>query len=384
MKTLLLMAAYCCAAQISDLERARELIERGTPEKAEAVLRPLVARDASNADARLLLGTALALEGKRSESIRELLEAVKLRPQSAAAYNTLGMALSRFVENEPAREAFEKAIQLDPALADAHVNLALIMAQAGEFAPAGEHLRQAIHLQGEMVAAARTHYLLAKVHAAQNNLEQASAELEHALRLSPQYAAAWSDLGVTRRALLNEPGAIAALERAVRLNPQDRMAQYRLGSLYLRVGRPHDAVEHLQAALRADPDDRSAIYNLQMALRADGREQEAKQVEARMAEVIRRSTRASETSLEAAKLNNDGIELEKAGDLRAALEKYRAALELDPAHGGFRLNYGLALCRLGRWDQGIAEIREVVRRNPDNAQATRALYIAIEQQRSHH
>jgi predicted Zn-dependent protease len=62
------------------------------------------------------------------------------------------------------------------------------------------------------------------------------------------------------------------------------------------------------------------------------------------------------------------------------LEKYRAALELDPEHGGFRLNLGLALCRLGRWDEGIAEMREVVRRDPDNAEATKALYIAMEQQ----
>ncbi len=32
------------------------------------------------------------------------------------------------------------------------------------------------------------------------------------------------------------------------------------------------------------------------------------------------------------KLNNDGVELDKAGDHRAALEKFRAALDIEPTH----------------------------------------------------
>jgi predicted Zn-dependent protease len=71
--------------------------------------------------------------------------------------------------------------------------------------------------------------------------------------------------------------------------------------------------------------------------------------------------------------------LEKAGDVRAALEKYRAALDLDPTDVVLRLNYGLALCRLGRWQEGAAELREVLRLDPNNAHAAKALYIAIDE-----
>jgi tetratricopeptide (TPR) repeat protein len=78
-------------------------------------------------------------------------------------------------------------------------------------------------------------------------------------------------------------------------------------------------------------------------------------------------------------LNNDGVELEKSGKLSAALEKYRSALELDPLHGGYRRNLALGLCRLGQWEQGIAELREVLRQNPNDEETTRALYIALEQ-----
>ncbi len=73
------------------------------------------------------------------------------------------------------------------------------------------------------------------------------------------------------------------------------------------------------------------------------------------------------------------MQLEKSGDVRAALAKYKAALDLDPSGYGFRLNYALALCRLGQWQDGVVELREVLRVDPDNADAAKALYIATEE-----
>jgi tetratricopeptide (TPR) repeat protein len=64
--------------------------------------------------------------------------------------------------------------------------------------------------------------------------------------------------------------------------------------------------------------------------------------------------------------------------LAAALEKYRSALDLDPLHGGYRRNLALGLCRLGKWEQGIAELREVLKQDPDDEEATKALYIALD------
>jgi tetratricopeptide (TPR) repeat protein len=83
--------------------------------------------------------------------------------------------------------------------------------------------------------------------------------------------------------------------------------------------------------------------------------------------------------LEATASNNTGVELEKSGQYEAALARYRAASDLDPFNAGFRRNLALCLCRLGRWKEGIAELREVLRLNPDDADATRALYLALDQ-----
>ncbi len=371
-----------CAQQPS-LDQAAKLLSRGSTTEAVVMLRQIIAADASNADARLLLGTALALNGNRSESIEKMAEAVRLRPQSASAHNQYGMVLSRFVEVKAARREFETALELDPRLAEAHVNLSLILAQAGELIPAAEHLDRAIELQGNTRAAAYTHYLRAKVFAAQTQTNKAVLELQEAVQLRPDYAEAWSDLGGMRRLSLDPEGAVEALEKAVQLNPDDATAQYRLGQQYLQDEDTGKAIEHLKKALRGDPEDVATLYNLDRALRKAGRLDEAKPVESRIAELRQRTDRASTVGLAASRLNNEGIELEKSGDTRAALTKYRAALDLDPTGFGFELNYGLALCRIGRWEDGVTELREVLRLDPDNAVAAKALYIANEHVAKH-
>lgn len=375
----LLACSELLASGRSNLETARELASRGSFDKAEVILRQAIAADPNSVEARVLLGTTLALHGVRGESIQQLAEAVRLNPKSANAHNEFGMVLSRFVEVKAAREQFERALELDPSLAEAHVNLSLVLAQAGELNAAGEHLDRAIELEGSSSKAAYAHYLRAKIWGAQDKREKAMGELQSAVHLRPDYAEAWSDLGGMRRLALDNAGAIDALQRAVALKPDDALAQYRLGQLYLQGGNAPKAVEHLKQSLSYAPDDRATLYNLMLALRKTDRLEEAKPIEERMAELQRQTDQASEVGFAASRLNSEGIQLEKSGDIPAALAKYRAALDLDPTGSGFRLNYALALCRLGRWQDGIVELREVLRVDPDNADAARALYIANEQ-----
>jgi len=91
---------------------------------------------------------------------------------------------------------------------------------------------------------------------------------------------------------------------------------------------------------------------------------------------------AAANELTATQANNAGVDLEKMGNVAAALEKYRAAVRLNPTQIVFRRNLALALCRLGRWNEGIEGLREVLKENPDDVDATKALYIAVENARA--
>ena len=364
------------------LETVRELVSKGSFDQAVAMLRQMITADPNRTDTRILLGTTLALEGIRGEAIAQMAEAVRLEPRSAQTHNAYGMVLSRFLEVQAARQEFEHALELDPSLAEAHANLSLILAQAGDLSEASKHLDHAIEQQGNTPSAAYPHYLKAKIWGAQNQIDKAIGELQVSVQLRPDYEQAWSDLGGMRRLALDNAGAVRALQRAVVLNPDDALAQYRLGQLYLQNGDSRHAINHLKKALAQTPNDRGTLYNLMLALRKTGQVEQAKAIEKRIASLQQQNNRASEVGFTASALNNEGIQLEKSGNVRGALAKYRAALDLDPTGYGFRLNYALALCRLGRWQDGITELREVLRVDPDNADAAKALYVAVDQARA--
>lgn len=366
-------------AQRAPVENAWDLLAKGERKQAIRALHEILKTNPADADARLLLGSILAEDGERSESIAQLTEAVRLRPQSAETRNALGEALNGFGETKTARGAFEKAVALDPAFAQAQVNLGLILVQAGEFAAAAKHLDRALQILGHTPDAAYPHYLRAKVNTEQDETQKAAAHLNEAVSLRPDFAEAWSDLGQARKTLLDDAGALAAFKRAVDAGPGDAVAQYRLGSEYLHQGETHLAVLHLQKALGLNPDDQSTLYNLQTALRRDGQVEQARKTKEKLTELLRKRDKAVENALTGVQLNNQGAELEKAGNLRGALEKYRAALELCPEHVGFRVNFAVGLLRLGQWNQGIAELREAVRRDPGNSTVKAALDDALAQ-----
>ena len=282
-----------------------------------------------------------------------LREGVRLRPRSAMARNALGEALSDAGNLQAAREEFERAVALDPKLAPARENLGLIHLQGGDLAGAAQQLDRAIQLYGQKEAGAYARYLRARVHSASGALKEAETELRSAVALRPDLAEAWSDLGHIREKSDDDEGALAALQRSVQVNPDGAVARTRLGSLYLRLGKPVDAVPHLERAVQLSPDDQTALNSLQRALREAGQPEKADQVKSRLAELIRKRDRDSQNALAAVNLNNEGAELQKQGKLAEAAEKYRAALQLNPGHAGMRVNYAIALLRLGRWEQGL-------------------------------
>ena len=376
---MLLAVVEICLAQQPSVEEAWRLLRKGERAQAIQVLHKVIESNPADADARLLLGSLQMEAGAKSEAIAQLSEAVRLRPRSAEAQNALGEAYHNFGETRSGEEAFEKAISLDPKFAQAQVNLGLVLLEEGKFDQAAPHLDQAEKLMGHSAEAAYPQYLRAKVYSVHNQPGEAVRELNAAVSLRPDFEEAWSDLGQARKENLDDDGALLAFERAAKLNPSDAVAQYRLGAEYLHRQKPHDAVEHLEQAYRLNPRDQSTLNAMQSALRQDGNIDEANKIKQQLAELLKEKDEANQNAVTAVRLNNEGAELQKSGDLRGAAEKYREALQLNPEHVGIRVNYAVALLRLGVWTEGLNELHEALRRDPENTTIKAALKDALAQ-----
>lgn len=375
---LVIFAVVTLAAQ-QTLEQAWNLAAGGRQQEAVRLLDDLVRREPGNADVRLLLGSLLMEAGESGRAIDHLKSAVRLRPKSAEAENALGEAYARAGDATGAQDAFQKAVLLDSRFGIAQLNLGQALLAGGDAGLALTHLKPALEALGRTDDAAKAHYLIAKAYTANGNVPEAASHLQRAVEISPGFAEAWSELGQARKNQLDGRGARAAFEMSVRLNPEDPIAQYRLGAECLRQDDVTAAIEHLRKADQLKPADQSTLNSLQMALRRAGRQDEANLVKQKLADLLKERDRVSHDQLMAIRLNNEGAELEASKDLRSALAKYREAAGLYPEMAGIRVNYAVALLRLGRWTEGLEELHQASLKDPGNTKIAAALQDALSQ-----
>lgn len=361
------------------MENAWKLVGNGHSAEAIQILKQVIRHNPGDADAHLLLGSLLSEEGHHEDAVAELTQAVRLRPRSAEAQNALGEAYTGFGDRRRARHAFEQALAVAPNNGVAQLNLGRNLLESGEYDSAAAHLDRAVELLPHDLDAANAFYLRAKVYTARDQPRQAVQELQRAIAIHEAFPEAWSDLGQARVMLLDHAGALEALRRAVELAPNDPVAQYRLGLEYLVEHQPEAAIVPLRQAYRLNPTDQSIPNALLKALRQTGHTQEADQVKQHLAEILHKREISAENELQAIQLNDEGVQLQRAGDLRGAVEKYSEAVRLSPGTVAMRVNYAVAMLRLGQWKEGLNELHESLLLDPTNDKIRAALKDALAQ-----
>src|SRR5262249_18461656 len=139
--------------------------------------------------------------------------------------------------------------------------------------------------------------------------EEASAELEQALKIKPDYAEAYYTLGTVYKQMGKLPQAVDALRAAIRLQPEFAGAYTTLAAIYKQQGNQELAAEENQAASRI---------------------------------------RATQTGLQAAQFaTNSGIKLLRAGDLAGAVSQFEQAIKAHPEYIPAHQQLALALQRSG-------------------------------------
>jgi len=192
-------------AQLAETALALTLNERHSYKEAAKVLGDVLKSGhlpeaaASHAALERLRGDDLNLSGSNIAAIAQYKEALRLRPDNAAARNSLGSALDAKGQHDAAIAEFKEAIRLKPDNAAAHYNLGF-----------------ALNADGQRDAAI--------------------AEYKEALRPEPDFAAAQNNLGSALDDKGQQDAAIAEYKEAFRLNPDYADAHMNLGNVFLSRG----------------------------------------------------------------------------------------------------------------------------------------------------
>ncbi|MFN7923023.1 MAG: tetratricopeptide repeat protein [Bryobacteraceae bacterium] len=206
-----------------------------------------------NPDASMLTnhGHALLKLGKVEEAAQMLDRALKVNPDTAEAWNLLGLARVQQNQTAQAEEAFREAIRVNPDLAAAHGNLANLLAGRRDLAAARRHFEKSVALDGADAEVRRNFAFLLILMKA---YDPARAQMETAVKLKPDDPQVRSDWAELLEAGGNTDAAIKQYGLALNSNPGYLEAHLALGTLLLKRGDREGARTHLErAAASGDP-----------------------------------------------------------------------------------------------------------------------------------
>ncbi|GAB3782049.1 putative 2OG-Fe(II) oxygenase [Dyella agri] len=269
---------------------ARHCNDSQRPAEALALLAPLCASGAVDAELATQHVAALAALGRRDEAAGFYRRAVEAAPTDPVAVHALAIALGASGEHVEAERAAARALTLGAATAATHFTRARSLVALGEFAHAEAALRDSLRLEPRHVEA---HDHLARlVWMRSGDLAQATTTLDEALRRFPgdtallaAKAAILQGAGDARgayaclaapaahaqaapallvraglSALEFEPAtALALAERALQRSPASTAARSLLAAALLGVGDARHALGHCDILLAGAPDDQYLI-----------------------------------------------------------------------------------------------------------------------------
>jgi tetratricopeptide (TPR) repeat protein len=216
-------------------------VQHGKLAAAIAVFRVAVADSPRSWKLRAGLGSACYLAGDYESAAEALLEAVRLKPDSIAAWFLLGEAYESAARSQPAIEAaFASYLKNAPHDAWAYYHYGVILYQRAQASGGGDY------------------------HEAVLNLNQA-------LRLNAKFAQSYLELGLIAMAEGKTEQSIASLQKAVSLEPGLAAAHYRLGLAFRRIGNETRAREEVSRfrALKEDERQRGRVLESLAAMAAN-------------------------------------------------------------------------------------------------------------------
>ena len=153
-------------------------------------------------------------------------------------------------------------VQKHPERPSYHGELARMWLITEQLPQAAAALDRAIRLHP---MTAELHRLRGLVHYTQHELTQAEGSFREAIKLKAEDAETYEDLGRCLQMAEDIEGAVQAFHNAVRFNPNSPGAHMNLGEIFYGQGRYDEAIKHLELGIAVGPDDQKAEKLLEQA-----------------------------------------------------------------------------------------------------------------------
>jgi protein O-mannosyl-transferase len=185
--------------------------------------------------------------------------AVKATGRNALMHNNLAFLYMSSGQVDKAIEESRRSIADDPHWSEGYAMLATELIAQGKLEEATDACRRALEL-GPGTASA--HFAMGEVMARKGDYANAISEFRAALAIGEDFAA-WNDMAIC----LNRTGqpklAEDAWRNAIRLRPDDAAAYVNLGALLAEQGRRAEAMTILERAVALDPGNTSVMQRLE-------------------------------------------------------------------------------------------------------------------------
>src|SRR5277367_6228467 len=233
---------------------------------------------------------------------------------------------------------------------------------------AGRLAEAAAQLEALLPYAPRTfdvHELLGLVYAGQSQDAKAVEQLEIAVRLKPDSAAARTNLAACLFHSGKSELAEGQFRKALELEPRDYDANHNLGELYIQSRRISDAVPLLEKAQEIRPSYDNG-YDLALAYFLTGKLGQARQLVPNLEQIKNTG-----------ELHNLLAQIdEKSGEFVPAVNEYEVAAHMDPSEGNL-FDWGSELLHHRTYEPAIEVFQQATLRYPNSPRLLIGLGMAL-------